>query len=831
MSAFLLRFPRTVAAGAGLSMILSGAIAQVLSGSPTAVGTSTAQPGYSGVISINGTSWVNGSAGAGSIIIPQGVNLSGLEDSCAQGNPAWYGQPPPYSTLKTWGGNYVRIPLNAASFLGLNTCQINSSGNGWVSTTAAGTNYGGTYIAAVDAAIAGAQAIGCYVILDLHWSAPQFTFNGITRYATPLGQPPFMNSATDLAFWQAVATRYGTNVAPQSGINNNGIIFELFNEPFIDQLGGSYGNNTLTWGLMKNGGSVSLWNSAFYAVGALTVNQAWTALGYQQVLNQIRSQGANNAIIANGCGYSNASSGFAYFRPVDTLTPSQVAIGQHTYPSGTYPNDVYPNVFPDNNSGNASWSAGALAVLAAGLPWIITEDGDQYGPAATSGAPHTTYMLNFAAQYKVGYISWQFWPSVDSAGAPASGQNYDLANGQPTQGQGITVYNAFTAVVGGITVEAPTISPSSGTFTGAQTVSLSDTTSGASMFYTLDGSAPTASSTPYTGPFSVSSSVTVKVIATLSGATSSAVAVATYTVSSQTGSPAAPTNVMMILQGQTQANSTSSPPSPSAPNVTAISWSAAVPGTYPIASYKIYRSTTSASAGFNLLASPSGLGTSYVDNAATNSVNGTAGSSMPYYRATTYWYKVSAVDTHGTEGPLSVTQSALLYSNGTNYWGGNFNNGLTETDNDTAGGWPGGVQDMKCQPTTAYGELLYYSGGLYTQWNMWVGAFQFIQFDLKPMTGALQLQMYALRSGDVQIYNSSGSSYNINPMASKYGPTPQVGVIGTYKIPLADFLTDYGPSGAGPATVENAFYKFAIQDQTGNPANGWYLNNIKLVPS
>jgi glucosylceramidase len=55
------------------------------------------------------------------------------------------------------------------------------------------------------------------------------------------------------------------------------------------------------------------------------------------------------------------------------------------------------------------------------------------------------------------------------------------------------------------------------------------------MYYTTDGSAPSPSSTAYTGPITVSSTTTVKAIATASGFSPSAASSATYTVPTQNG--------------------------------------------------------------------------------------------------------------------------------------------------------------------------------------------------------------------------------------------------------------------------------------------------------
>ena len=104
---------------------------------------------------------------------------------------------------------------------------------------------------------------------------------------------------------------------------------------------------------------------------------------------------------------------------------------------------------------------------------------------------------------------------------------------------------AFAPVVGraATTVATPTFSLTAGSYTGTQTVSISDSTSGATIYYTTNGSTPSSSSTKYTAAISVSVSETIKAIAELSGDTNSAVASAAYTITvpTPTFSPAAGT--------------------------------------------------------------------------------------------------------------------------------------------------------------------------------------------------------------------------------------------------------------------------------------------------
>lgn len=81
-----------------------------------------------------------------------------------------------------------------------------------------------------------------------------------------------------------------------------------------------------------------------------------------------------------------------------------------------------------------------------------------------------------------------------------------------------------------LTVDPPTFSPAAGTFTTIQKVTLADTTAGAAIYYTTDGSAPTTSSTLYSGAIAVNSSETINAIGAESGYANSSVATAVYTL-------------------------------------------------------------------------------------------------------------------------------------------------------------------------------------------------------------------------------------------------------------------------------------------------------------
>ena len=79
-----------------------------------------------------------------------------------------------------------------------------------------------------------------------------------------------------------------------------------------------------------------------------------------------------------------------------------------------------------------------------------------------------------------------------------------------------------------IFLTAPAIAPAGGAFTNSVLISLTDATAGVSIYYTLDGTPPTAGSTLYTGPFNLTSNAVVQAAAIAAGAVNSAIASASF---------------------------------------------------------------------------------------------------------------------------------------------------------------------------------------------------------------------------------------------------------------------------------------------------------------
>ena len=79
-------------------------------------------------------------------------------------------------------------------------------------------------------------------------------------------------------------------------------------------------------------------------------------------------------------------------------------------------------------------------------------------------------------------------------------------------------------------ISTPTFSPAAGTYATPQTVTISDALAGTTIYYTTNGTAPTTSSSVYSGPITVSASETLSAIAIESGYTVSPEGAAAYTI-------------------------------------------------------------------------------------------------------------------------------------------------------------------------------------------------------------------------------------------------------------------------------------------------------------
>lgn len=160
-----------------------------------------------------------------------------------------------------------------------------------------------------------------------------------------------------------------------------------------------------------------------------------------------------------------------------------------------------PTITPTPGSYTDSVSI-ALATATVGASIYYTLNGST--PSAVTGTLYTgAFALTFSATVKAIAVKAGM---TDSGVATA---DYTLVPGQAA---------------------APSISPSAGTYADSVLVSMSTVTEDAVIYYTLDGSTPSISSTVYSTPFTLTSSTTVRAIAANAGGTASTITTVTYTV-------------------------------------------------------------------------------------------------------------------------------------------------------------------------------------------------------------------------------------------------------------------------------------------------------------
>jgi len=116
--------------------------------------------------------------------------------------------------------------------------------------------------------------------------------------------------------------------------------------------------------------------------------------------------------------------------------------------------------------------------------------------------------------------------TLDLTVSYAGDGNYAAATSTPYAFTG----SATTAV-------APVFTPAAGNYATAQSVTLTSATAGAQIYYTLNGSTPTAKSTLYATAIPVKSSMTISAIAVAGGYTNSSVAQAAYVIAAPAATP------------------------------------------------------------------------------------------------------------------------------------------------------------------------------------------------------------------------------------------------------------------------------------------------------
>jgi hypothetical protein len=248
----------------------------------TVTETAPTQTGQAPQLHVSGNKLLSAS---GQQVILRGVNRSGGEYSCVQGNGIFDGEmdQAAISAMKSWGINSVRMPLNEACW----------NGESYVAAADAGTNY----INAIKSEVSLMNSNGLDVILDLHWTDGTYTGPSAgsctsANAAEAFCQKPMPDAAQAIPFWTSVANTFK---------GNDAVIFDLFNEPFASRA--------------DNNNTAEGWQC--WETGSPCTGISYPVAGMQQMTNAVRGTGANNVIMLGGEEFSNDLTSWLQFEPTD----------------------------------------------------------------------------------------------------------------------------------------------------------------------------------------------------------------------------------------------------------------------------------------------------------------------------------------------------------------------------------------------------------------------------------------------------------------------------------------------------------------------------------
>jgi len=291
-----------------------------------------------------------------------GVNRAGTEYMCVQQSKVFDGSSGPNSiaAMLTWNINTVRVPLNESCWLGLAGADAHVAPD--------------DYRQEIVDYVYNLHLRGLYAVLDLHWAS---------HNALATKQTTMADAANAPAFWTSVASRFKSDPM---------VIFDLFNEPILDDSNNNPAGNNDPWGCWLNG---------------CTTREGWEAAGMQQMLTAVRSAGANQVVIATGLNWGGRLDGWLSHKPSDPKNNLMASF--HVY-----------NTSYCSNTANCQNNG---ASVAAQVPVVIGELGEY-----TCAHSFIDGFMNWADSKGVGYLGWS-WNPVDCAKGPALITNVD---GTPT---------------------------------------------------------------------------------------------------------------------------------------------------------------------------------------------------------------------------------------------------------------------------------------------------------------------------------------------------------------------------------------------------------------
>ena len=264
----------------------------------------------------------------------------------------------------------VRVPLNEACW----------NGESYVNSTYAGA----AYQQAVTQYVNLLNDNGMVAILDLHWTDGLYTGTSAgCSSAQATCQKPMPDATQAVPFWTSVATAFK---------GNDAVIFDLFNEPYPSRADNF--NETEGWQCWRDGGSAC-------------AGISYTVAGMQQLVNAIRSAGANNVIMLGGLEYSNDLTQWLQYEPADP--DGNLVASWHSYNFNTC-------------STQSCWTSQVAPVIAK-VPVVAGEIGEN-----DCADGYISPLMSWLDSQSTSYLAWT-WNNWDCSQGPALITGY---SGSPT---------------------------------------------------------------------------------------------------------------------------------------------------------------------------------------------------------------------------------------------------------------------------------------------------------------------------------------------------------------------------------------------------------------
>jgi hypothetical protein len=307
-----------------------------------------------------------------------GITRDGTEYNCKGAGPldqshlAFMGSKQNNTPGTYWGANTVRLPLSEGFWL-----------SGATSARCSASQYQAMIKQTVDIL----TALKLNVMLDLHWA-------DAGKQAGLGGATTAMPDSDSETFWLQVASEY------KSYTN---VLFELFNEP-----------HPATWDCWRSGCPIT--NDAAYSNDCNCIKSfSYQAIGLQNLVDTVRSAGANNILIVAGMTWGYDLSQLLIY----ALTDKNIVYDTHLYP---YPGKMIQD-----------WDSG-FGHLTSTYPIISTENGEY-----DCGTGYISQMLDYVDAHQMSWVAWAWAvPPVNSVCSyPQLTIDYD---GTPSQQTGQYIY-------------------------------------------------------------------------------------------------------------------------------------------------------------------------------------------------------------------------------------------------------------------------------------------------------------------------------------------------------------------------------------------------------